>query len=61
MRKQRFWLAASLLLGGATFAHGASLLNPILAITDVPEPSSVMLGAGALLVVLGLARRRQQK
>lgn len=58
---RRLLLVAGLLLGTAALASASALVNPILAITDMPEPASAMLGAGALLVVLGLARRRQKQ
>lgn len=43
---------------GAAFAHANTLASPLLAIDTVPEPTSVMVGAGLLLVGLGFARKR---
>ncbi len=61
MKNRKLWSLASLLLMGSTLSHASTVLQPILAIDTVPEPSSVMLGAGLLLVGLGLVRKRQQK
>jgi len=42
-------------------AHAAVRVPTLLADLTVPEPTSAMFGAGALLVVLGLARRRKSE
>lgn len=51
----------ALVLASSAMAHAGVRVPVVLADITVPEPSSAMVGAGALLVVLGLARRRQTK
>jgi hypothetical protein len=52
------WLLASFAFLGSTLAHASTHWTPVLADIAVPEPSSTMLGAGLLLVGMGIARKR---
>jgi hypothetical protein len=61
MKTHRMWFAASLLFVGSAVAHAGVRVPTFLADITVPEPSSAMVGAGALLIVLGVARRFRAK
>ena len=60
MKNNRLWILSGCALMGSVVAH-ASVRMPILLGVTVPEPSTAMVGAGLLLVGLGLARRRKAK
>ena len=59
--KNRLWVLSGCALIGSAVAHAGVRVPVLLADVAVPEPATALVGAGALLVVLGLARRRQSK